>query len=265
MQLNDLQKRFKDRMLDKSNALSADSDLLKSFEENGIKIESRLGVYQNNILENMTKVLEITYPTIHALVGEEFFKQVAYTYVRENPPSSGDVNLYGENFPDFIASLKQTETLPYLGDVARYEWAINKAYYADNDTALTPEALKNIEEKDYENICFTLRSSVSLLHSPYAVDEIKEFALKTDEKADKTFDITKAGSPLLIFRPELQVRTEYLEHPAFITLTQLQKGLPIGKVLNKTLKTYSDFDFQQFLQFHLTLGTFANFHLKEKE
>lgn len=265
MRLNEFQQRFKDRMLDRHDALATDSDLLASFEENGIDVEDRLGVYQNNIFENMAKVLEITYPAIYALVGEEFFKQVAYAYIRENPPTSGDVNLYGEQLPSFLDGLKQAENLPYLGDVSRYEWAVNKAYYAENDTALSPEKLQQIETKDYENICLTLRSSVSLLHSKYTVDEIKDFALITGKNADETFDITKQGTPLLIYRPDLQVRTEYLEESAFTMLTQIQEGVPIGNALSNTLKTYPDFDFQKFLQFNLSIGTFTDFNFKEKK
>lgn len=265
MRLSEVQRRFKDRMLESHNALGDDSDLVQSFEENGIAVVERLGVYQNNILENMRGVLEITYPAIHALVGEDFFRQSAYTYIRENPPTSGDVNLYGENFPAFLASLKETEDLPYLGDVALYERAINKAYYAPDDTALNSENFESVKEEDYENIRFTFRASVSLLHPKYAVDEIKDFALNTNKAEDKTLDITKAGTPLLVYRPALQVRTEYLQPCGFSMVSGLKEGLNLGRALNRTLETHPDFNLQEFLSFHLAIGSFTGFYFKEKK
>lgn len=265
MRLSEVQRRFKNKMLEGREALGSDSDLLKSFEENGIAVKDRLGIYQNNILENMGGVLEITYPAIHALVGEDFFRHAAYAYILENPPASGDVNLYGENFPAFLAGLKQTQNLPYLYDVARYERALNKAYYAKDDDALPPQALERVKKENYAHICFTFRASASLLESTYAVDEIKDFALTTKAEDEKTLDVTKPGTPLLIYRPALQVRTEYLEDAGFTMLLKLKNGKAVGEALKQTLEIYPTFDLSRFLEFHLAIGSFAGVHFKKEK
>jgi len=37
---------------------------------------------------------------------------------------------YGDGFADFLAGFAPAQSLPYLADVARLEWAINAAYHA---------------------------------------------------------------------------------------------------------------------------------------
>jgi hypothetical protein len=71
--------------------------------------------------------LRLTHATVDALVGEDYFDQVARHYVLEQPPRHASLDGYGETFARFLASLPSAQGLPYLSDVARLDWAIDRA------------------------------------------------------------------------------------------------------------------------------------------
>ena len=56
-----------------------------------------------------------------------FFNAAVDAYVRACPSTSGDLNVYGDAFGEFLAGYPPAADLPYLPDVARLEWAVDEA------------------------------------------------------------------------------------------------------------------------------------------
>lgn len=100
-----------------------------------VPAEARLQIYRNHYTITLTDALAATYPVVHRLVGEGFFNQAARRFVRMAPPASPCLFDYGAGFGDFLATLREAAALPYLADVARFEWALNLAYQAEDDGA----------------------------------------------------------------------------------------------------------------------------------
>lgn len=90
----------------------------------------RLAVYRSNLRSNYRNALSATYPVVERLVGGPFFNAAVDTYVIAHPSRSGDLNVYGERFAQFLATYAPAAPLPYLEDVARLEWAIDEAHRA---------------------------------------------------------------------------------------------------------------------------------------
>jgi len=264
MQLNDIQCRFKDRMLGELDELSSDQSLLVRFQANQVSVEKRFDVYRTNILEKLTKVMAITYPTTEKLVGKDFFRYISYSYVRQYPPQTGDLLLYGHNFPDFIADLPQTQNLPYLRDVARHDWAFNKAYYAKDDNALKLKDLESLPPEKLSEVTFFLRDSVSLIQSQYPIDAIRDFC-EAENDQNVPLNLDQGEVELMIFRPEYSVRTEYLDRAEYQLLMLLKNGNSLGTALDQIFTDIPDFDFKAFLQRHVSLGTFTDFQLNLKD
>ena len=61
-------------------------------------------------------------------------------FVRGHASTSGDLNVYGDEFGEFLADYPHAANLPYLADVARLEWAIDEAQRAI-DRPREPEAV----------------------------------------------------------------------------------------------------------------------------
>lgn len=96
--------------------------------------ERRFDVYRNNVVASLVNALAATFPVVHALVGDEFFRGMARIYVAESPPRSRVVADHGAGLPAFIAGFAPAAGLPYLADVATAEWLQLRAYH-DADAA----------------------------------------------------------------------------------------------------------------------------------
>jgi len=94
---------------------------------NGIAAERRIQVYRNNSLITLGEALKATFPVVCRLVDERFFDYAARSFIRAHPPRQPRLAEYGDGFADFIGGFAPAQSLPYLADVARLEWAINVA------------------------------------------------------------------------------------------------------------------------------------------
>src|SRR5712691_2486272 len=88
---------------------------------------ARVGIYRNHVFATLGVSLQCTFPVVCRLVDERFFAYAAHEYLREHPPRSRCLVEYGADFADFLADLEPCQSLPYLADVARFEWALNIA------------------------------------------------------------------------------------------------------------------------------------------
>jgi hypothetical protein len=61
----------------------------------------RFAVYRRALFANYGHALCATYPVIRKLVGAAFFDAAVKAFVRDHPPTSGDLNVYGDAFPRF--------------------------------------------------------------------------------------------------------------------------------------------------------------------
>lgn len=96
----------------------------------------RFSVYRNNVYASLMDVLAGRFPVVARLVGEEFFRAMARSYIAREPPRSAVLIRYGASFPAFIASFAPAESVPYLVDIASLEWAWHAAYHAEDAAPL---------------------------------------------------------------------------------------------------------------------------------
>jgi len=130
--------------------------------------QRRFDVYRNNVVVGLVDALAERFPAVLRLVGEEFFRTMAGVHVRLTPPSSPILAQYGAEFPTFIEGFAPARVLPYLGDVARLEYAIGLAYHAAD---ATPLALDDIAAslRDEPDRRLVLNPSVRLLSSRHPI------------------------------------------------------------------------------------------------
>lgn len=158
-----------------------------------------LGIYRNHFLISLEDALAATFPAIRALVGLDYFAQAARRFVRQSPPDNPCLHAYGESFPDFLDGLPEACELPYLGDVARLEWAVNAAYHAPDAPALRFDRLERTVAELLWNWSVELHPSAQLLTSRYPVTAIWRTA-QPDSDADMRVDLGAGGENVLVLR-----------------------------------------------------------------
>lgn len=258
MRLNDVQTRFKNMMLDHPDALKHPAeDFASLFEAGNIPLSVRLGVYRNNIVGSLTDVMIAGFPLIDNLVGREFMEMMTRSFILENPPQSGCLNLYGEGFDTFIENFELAKTLPYLPDVARLEIALNAGYYAPDDTPIHADSLAGITPDSLAVTSLLPRNAVRLVSSPYPLDKIRNFCLSDAGDKTEALDISTGGCRLLIHRQMLEVRISALRKGEYIFLSALIAGQTLGEALEHTLTLDRAFDVHSALQRLFTLEAFS--------
>ena len=257
MLLNDIQKQFKDIMLDHPDVVTnPPATFATLFQTGDIALPERLKVYRNNIVGGLSDTLILTFPLLKKLVGQDFLEGMCRSFILANPPENGCLNTYGRGLDQFIAGFGPAKDLPYLPDVAMFEIAMNEAYFAADDEALQAADLSAIAPEDLNNLVLQLRHSVTLLQSPYPLDSIREFCLADEDEEQGTLDLDQGGAALMVYRPGIEVRVIKLAPDEFMLLKALRDGAHLGAAVEDVLGAYEDFDFQDFLQKHLDFETF---------
>lgn len=225
--------------------------------KDGEPVKRRFDVYRNNVAVGMVEALRATYPAVEALVGHEFFAASARVYLDRHPPRSPLLFRYGDSFGTFLDGFPPAASTPYLGDVARLEWARLQAYHARDCEPLSIEALgrcladENGVARDVGKLRFTLHPSLALLSSNWPI--VSLWAASTGQALSDDVDMSQPGRALIV-RPSLEVETRDLPEGSFSFLSALHQGATLERAAADAADTAVDFDLTTHLQGLFAIG-----------
>jgi len=156
----------------------------------------RFSVYRNNVASSLTEALEVSFPAIVKLIGEENFKKVASVFLRQHPPTVPMLSQYGAEMPDFLSQFQPLQHLGYLPDIARLEQAIRLSYHAADSNPADASVLQKLAPEMLPETRFGLAPAMRLIRSPWPVHAIWAFNLEDGPKP------TPGAQNVLITRPD---------------------------------------------------------------
>ena len=165
-----------------------------------IPAAARLRVYRHHVEQSLAAALAATFPTVQAVVGEEFFRAMVRRYVIEHLPHQPVLTEYGAGFPEFIAGYEPAASLSYLADVARLDWVLNLAFHSPVGERLTAGDLSALPAEGIAGLSLTLAPGGAVFHSDYPIDRI--WQISHPGTAGETIDLDAGGVNLLILRRE---------------------------------------------------------------
>lgn len=193
--------------------------------------EELLCIHRNTCRSTLVAALRLSYRAVERLVGADFFDVVAERYVAAHPARSGYLNDYGGEFAAFLAGLDAGRWLPYLPDVARFEWALSVAANAPDAAVLTPTALLRFDAEDHPALRFERHPSVGCLALSYPADEIADAVLSGDDAAMAEVDLAAGPVHLVVHRGPDGIESERLTPPAHEFAARLFAGERLARVL----------------------------------
>ena len=207
----------------------------------------RLSIYRNNLRENFLKVLELEFPVIKKLVGDDFFRQTARQYLAHAPSRSGDLLHCGRQFPQFLREQFGNGDYAYLPDVAALEWAYQEAMIAADDTQVFDLAgLANIAPDDYDQLTLQPHPAMRLLRSPWPIVAIWN-ANQPGAAVDIQIDVSRGGENALLTRPLRSTGIATVSPGAAAFLQATLERVALGAALASALNADPDFDLQSAL------------------
>jgi len=219
----------------------------------------RLDIYRNTFASVLTTALRLSYPAVHRLVGAEFFEGAARVFIEAHPPAGACLDDYGEEFPGFLSDFEPAASIAYLPDVARLEWAVNRALHAPDVEPLDPLRLAVLGERERASACFVPHPSLTLLRVDHPADGIWRAVLDEDDTALSAIDPGAGPAWLLVRRLPSGVEARRVSESAW----RFSSALCAGRTLAASLEEAQEFDASALLADHLVSGHFIDFSLTE--
>jgi hypothetical protein len=217
----------------------------------------RLNIYRNTFVTGVTKALRLSYPAINRLVGNDFFEGAAALFIAQRPPRAAYLDEYGADFPQFLRTFEPAGSLVYLADVARLEWAVNRAIHARDAAPLDLTRLEALAPEEQACVCFRPHPSVALLRTDYPADVIWRGVLSGDDTGLAAVDLNAGPVHLLVERGATGVEVLRLDETAW----NLAASLCEGRSVEASLAAVPDSRANVLLAEHLAVRRFIDFNL----
>lgn len=155
-----------------------------------------LRVHRNTVLAALAHALRLSYAAVDRLVGESFFDRMAVGYARAAPPRVPQLDEYGGGFAAWVATFPGTETLPYIGELARFEWAVGELGRQCVIAGGGPE----IALEGGARLRFA--APLRVFESPYPVDALRVAILADDAAAVAALDLAPRPHHYALWRAD---------------------------------------------------------------
>ncbi len=187
-----------------------------------------LAIYRNNSAISFRNALATSFPVVRRRVGDDYFRQLAVQYRKQNPSRSGDLHWVGRDFPDFLAGHLQGSEYAWLADLALLEWSREQASVTAIQPWIGPDVLARFLPEQLEHLVFLLQPSLRLQASSFPIFTI--WSANQVENAPPA-DQSLSGECGLVRARADAVDVRRLEPQLFSYLTALAGGDPLGKAV----------------------------------
>jgi hypothetical protein len=196
----------------------------------------RFARYRSGLWRHQEQSLALTYPVIKALVGDHFFRSLAYDYGRRYPSRHPDLGMFGERLPTFLDQYPSVAPYPYFAAVASLEWALHLASHARKATALDPRSLATMSSAELDIQRFTLSPGCGLLPCEWPV--VKIWAAHR-QQSQPLPSVNRHACTALVYRNGWSVEAREVEPWEAAALERLAQGTTLGEALIAAQERYS--------------------------
>ncbi len=252
MKLRELQENFVRSVLEDNAGIMA--DMLNTGK---LPATALMGIYRNNTIGGITHAMQLTYPVMEKLVGEDFFKFACLKYIEQHKPVSGNLDDYGGEFADFLANFPPAQGYPYFPDVAKLEWLFHLSSIAEKAEIIDQQSIAEVPQEKYFNLHFTFHPSVYFLSSKYPVHKIWQVSQDGNEEE---LDITReSGVDIMLARPEMRVEILEITPAELAFLRSLKDEQSFYTAYEAATAIDEEFDLALHMQKYISGGIFSGF------
>ena len=213
-----LQLDFKQALQDKD-----ETPLLEQFSAlSNLTAGEGFAVYRDAFFLRMREFLEEDFSLCFSFWSEPERKAIIYAYIKKNPSSYSSGVEFGRDFPAFLGERKLSPEKSFLPDLAKLEWALVRAFYADKSEHQDFSGLETAIAEDWLEARFYFDPALQLFESDWPITEIYETAQAPTKKVPQKF---------IVYREEGEAVYRECSAEEFLFLAALHSGLTVGEVL----------------------------------
>ena len=202
--------------------------------------DRRFAVYRNNVRASLVAAVAARFPVIARLVGQEFFNATALVFIARHPPASPVIAEYGAAFAGFLEGFGPAAEFPYLPDVARLEWARQRAFHAADAGATPIERLAAIAPERLDSVCLALHPAAAVVASPWPILSI--WTTNMQDEVTRPIGADLPGEAVLVTRPRLDVLANPLPLHGELFVGELARGSTLGEAAAVAASIDGSFD-----------------------
>lgn len=200
---------------------------------------NRLKIYKDSMTAALQNTLKAIYPVCARLVGDDFFSGMASIYVNDYPSYSPDLNDYGKDFSEFIATFRPAKDLDYLTDVAHLEWAWHLAFHGPDADCLDYNALAEVDIAAGQDVRFNLVGNSDLIDSKYPIHKIWEVN-QPDYLDEPVVNLAEGGVYVIVWRRNLDTLIEVVSDVQYQLLQLIQRGILLSELCEYSVENGID-------------------------
>ena len=200
----------------------------------------RLQLHRHHVASSIGAALAATFPTVAAVVGQEFFGLLARDFTAVTALADPVLSRYGEHFHRFVAAKQDMHGLPYLADVARLDWALNVAFHAPLESRLCAAELATWPERSLSELPLRLPAGSSLIESTWPLDLIWQ-ASQPGTSVDQV-DLAAGPARLVVVRRGDDAAFAVLGSGEAAFIESLCRGDLLADAARHALRAAKDFD-----------------------
>lgn len=237
--LKELQQHFSQSLLYQTSEISFQ---LKN--KQGFSPEQLIQIHRNNFIISVTESLKSTFKYTEQLVGNEFFETVARQFILQQPPMVNNIIIYGELFPAYLTSLAQLTEMPYISEMARFEWLYDQSQNLPlQEVTFDVRSLQQVDSEDFGALQFSIVSHCSTFTSQQNIHFLLQMIINNDLKQ---VDLTQPCYLLLQKNPNFHIEVLEISKEQWQLIQQLQQ--------QRTLEALQPSDLQEQLSHLLTMN-----------
>lgn len=222
MRLAELQAAYGGYLLTGQSAALAPAIVADAFEA-----AERLAIYRNNFLIGLGEALKANFPVTLQLVGRDFFEQAARHFVLSHPPQRPCMFEYGAAYPDYLRDLPQLAGMPYVAEMARFEFSRIAAYNAPAEACISAEQLAGLSPERLDALPIRLARHVQTISVGAPVVALWEAHQKSEPDL-AAIDMTARPRTLLVCRPDRSLMVQELRSFAARFLSAARTDTRLG-------------------------------------
>ena len=189
--------------------------------------QKALEVHKQGYIARLTEALGETFEGTWFVMGDELFFNICEEYIKENKSEQYNLSNYGENFPNFLEQYRDMIAIPFVQDMARFDWLFKVLFHKKQHTPLPANELQRIETEP--DLSFILGSAVALFSSQFSI--YRFWSLRNQSESEMGDINYNSSEHLLLYKQNEEIFVKELSTVQFDIISSLKSGKTVTSVL----------------------------------
>jgi len=188
----------------------------------------QLQIYAFMYFARLVEVLEMEFPTVRFLLGQEHFEKLARTFLTIHPSSHYSLNRLSVGFPDFLRNeARDVPHQDFAVALAQVERAMEDVTDDPRDEPLSSDALSSIPRERWPSARLRPIRAMRLLELSHPTTEFMNAV-----QQDRHENVPPAGPTVIcVYRPDSTVYRKPIPPLRHQLLARLVAGEPLGQAI----------------------------------